>query len=400
MEWIKGGVTAPKGFLCSGLRSGIKRWARDLGLLYSEVPAAAAALFTKSRLKGAPLLVTQEHLRGGRLQAVVVNSGNANCCTGPRGLLDARRMTRLTALALRIPERRVAVCSTGAIGVYLPMGRIERKIQLLVPDLSRQKNLEFAEAIMTTDKKIKEAAVAFKMGRSQGILGAVCKGSGMIYPRLATMLCFITTDVAVERKLLQSLLGRVGEATFNRITVDGDTSPNDTVLLFANGVAGNPRIASAATKSFRQFEKALHHVMEKLSKKIVADGEGATQVAEITVTHAKSDEEALQACRFVANSSLVKTALFGRDPNWGRIAASVGASGVSFLPEKLSVALGEVWLFRKGTPVVSGNHRFKRFFQQHPLKIRIDLGAGRGHASMWTCDLTEEYVRINAHYRT
>ena len=400
MEKVKGGVTAPRGFWASGLRAGIKQLSRDLGLLYSELPAAAAGVFTTSRLKGAPLFVTREHLKGGRLQAVIVNSGNANCCTGKRGIQDARQMASLTARRLGISERLVAVCSTGVIGVYLPMERIRRKIPVLTSELNRKNHLEFAESILTTDKRIKEVAIRFPIGNRMATLGAVCKGSGMIYPRMATMLCFIATDVAIGTKLLQSALKEAGEETFNRITVDGDTSPNDTVLILANGLCGNAPIKSTAEKSFKRFEKALLPVMRELSEKIVSDGEGVTQVAEVIVEHAKSEEEALRACRTVANSSLVKTALYGRDANWGRIAASVGSSGVSFSEERLSIALGERWFLRKGNPLNTRKIRSADIFKQNPLKIRIDLGAGRAKASMLTGDLTDEYIRINAHYRT
>jgi len=400
MERVTGGVTAPKGFLAVGLRAGIKQWARDLGLLYSEVPANAAGIFTTSRLQGAPLFVTRNHLKSGRLQAVIVNSGNANCCTGKRGVWDARRMASLAAKALRISERLVAVCSTGVIGVYLPMERITRKIPVLVSDLDRKNHLEFAESILTTDKKIKESAVRFSLGGKQATIGAVCKGSGMIYPRMATMLCFVATDASVEQRLLQKLLQDIGDETFNRITVDGDTSPNDTVLLLANGVVGNTPIRSTTEKSFKVFEKALLSVMQELAEKIVADGEGVTQVAEVIVEHAKSEEEALRACRTVANSSLVKTALYGRDANWGRIAASVGASGVSFSQEKLSIGLGGRWFLRRGNPLNAKRIHAADMFKQNPLKIRIDLGTGKSSASMLTSDLTDEYIRINAHYRT
>lgn len=400
MEWIKGGITAPQGFWASGLRAGIKKWARDLGLLFSEVPAAAAGIFTTSRLQGAPLPVTREHLASGELRAVIVNSGNANCCTGSRGTRDARRMTALAAKSLGISGRRVAVCSTGVIGSYLPMERIARKIPALVADLSRKKHLEFAESILTTDKRIKENAARFSVGGKRSVIGAVCKGSGMIHPRMATMLCFITTDAAVERKLLQSALKEAGEETFNRITVDGDTSPNDTALLLANGLCGNRTIRSASARAFKTFHKVLFAVMKDLAEKIVADGEGVTQVAEVVVEGARSEQEALRACRTVANSSLVKTALFGRDPNWGRIAASVGASGVAFSQEKLSIALGNRWFLRRGNPLTGTRKSGKSLFKENPLTIRIDLGAGRASASMLTGDLTDEYIRINAHYRT
>lgn len=400
MEKIRGGVTAPKGFLAGGVRAGIKQWSRDLGLLYSEIPAKAAGIFTTSRLQGAPLFVTRDHLRGGRLQAVLVNSGNANCCTGRRGLRDARRMTVLAAKALGISDRLIAVCSTGVIGVYLPMDRIERKVPVLVSDLNRRSHPEFAESILTTDKRIKETAVRFHLGSQEAAIGGVCKGSGMIHPRMATMLCFITTDAALERRLLQSLLKGIGECTFNRITVDGDTSPNDTALILANGLSGNTPIRSATEKSFKAFEKALFAVMMELSRKIVADGEGATQLAEVTVEGARSEAEALRACRTVANSNLVKTALYGRDANWGRVAASVGSSGVPFSQEKLSIGLGNRWFFRKGNPLDARRIHSAEIFKQNPLKIRVDLGMGKASASMLTSDLTDEYVRINAHYRT
>lgn len=399
MERIRGGVLAPRGFLASGVRAGIKKWARDLGLLYSEIPATAAAVFTTNRVQAAPVLVSRQHLKGGRLQAVIVNSGNANCCTGGRGLRDARRMASLTAETLRIPGRTVAVCSTGVIGSFLPIDRVERKIPILVSDLSRKAHLEFAEAILTTDKKIKEVAVRFRLGKGSATIGAVCKGAGMIHPQMATMLCFITTDVAIKRRLLQSLLAQINEQTFNRLTIDGDRSTNDTVLVLANGSCGNRTIDSATSPSFKVFEKALACVMGDLAKKVVADGEGATRVAEVVVTHARSEEEALRGCKAVANSNLVKTALFGHDPNWGRIAASVGASGVSFNPAHLSIAMGSVWFFRRGHPVKPGR-ALRDIFKQDPVQIRVDLGAGAHEASVLTCDLTDEYVRINAHYHT
>ncbi len=400
MEWVKGGVTAPAGFLASGLRSGVKVLARDLGLLYSEVPAEAAAIFTTSRLWGAPLYVTRDHLKGGRLQAVIVNSGNANCCTGKKGIEDAKRMTRFAAKSLGISEKRVAVCSTGVIGVPLPMGRIEKKVPALVSDLSRKNHIEFTESIMTTDKKLKEAAVRFSVRNRIGTIGGSCKGSGMIHPKMATMLAFITTDVAVKGSLLKGLLKEIGEKTFNRITVDGDMSPNDSVIILANGLCGNRPIASQKDHSFKLFEKSLFAVMEALSKKIVADGEGVTRVAKVVVSNAKNEVEALGACRAVANSNLVKTALFGRDPNWGRIAASVGASGAHFSPERLSIALGKVWFLRKGTPARPSERSVKTIFKENPVELRIDLASGKASASMWGCDLSDEYIRINAHYRT
>jgi len=395
MKTLRGGVTAPKGFSSSGLRAGVKRWSRDLGLLYSEKEAVAAGVFTQNRIQAAPLQVTREHLRGGKLQAVIVNSGNANCCTGKKGLKDAKQMTMWVAQALGISSRKVAVCSTGSIGVLLPMTRIERKIPSLVSDLSKRKHLEFAEAILTTDKKIKETAV--RVG--PGILGAVCKGAGMIQPNMATMLCFLTTDLAVERGLLQSLLKSITQETFNRITVDGDMSTNDTVLLLANGLCGHT-LRSPKEKLFKQFEKALWQVMAELAFQIVKDGEGATHVAHVKVEHAKTEQVALRVCQSVANSNLVKTALFGRDANWGRIAASAGASGASFNPERLSISLGGLWCYKKGVPLKIPPHRLKAVFRKNPLPIRIDLGSGRAEASMLTCDLTDTYVRFNANYRT
>ncbi len=400
MEWVRGGVTAPEGFLSSGVRSGIKQFARDLGLLYSQIPATAAAVFTKSRLQGAPLVITREHLKQGRLQAVIANSGNANCCTGKRGLSDAKRMALLAAKALGIPRRWVGVCSTGLIGEFLPMERIARKIPVLVSDLNRKRHLEFAESILTTDKKIKEASLRFRLGKRICHIGAVCKGSGMIHPQMATMLGFFTTDVAVKRTLLQSVLRESVEVTFNRITVDGDTSPNDMVLILANGFSGAEPLTSAGQAAFKRFEKGLLELMELLARKLVEDGEGATRIAQVKVTGARSDAQALRACRFVANSNLVKTALYGRDPNWGRVAASVGASGAFFSPNRLSIAFGGVSCVRRGNPVPGTLRRLKQKAEQSPLEIRVDLGAGKGKASMWSSDLSEEYVRINAHYRT
>jgi glutamate N-acetyltransferase/amino-acid N-acetyltransferase len=394
----------PRGFSFSSAACGLKKSGLDLGLLVSETPAVAAAMFTTNRVQAAPVRLSQMHLRRsrGKMRAVVVNSGNANCCTGSDGYSASEATSRKVARELAaLDPSQVLVCSTGVIG--LPM-RVE-KILKAVPALVRTRTGEpeafsqFTRAIMTTDTRPKWAAANCRIGgKAVRILGC-CKGAGMIQPNMATMLAFLATDAAISPALLSRALRGAVAGTFNVITVDGDTSTNDTVAILANGASGARRIASEGA-DFRKFHAALESACRALALKIVEDGEGAQRVIEIEVRGAPSDRAAEQVARTIANSPLVKTALAGADPNWGRILAAAGRAGVAFDFEDVDITLAGILVCRRG-----GEHPFsERVAHQKMLAkyvpIIVEMRAGRGHARMWTCDFTGEYVNINASYRT
>lgn len=394
----------PPGFSFSSVACGLKKAGLDLGLLVSETPAAAAAMFTTNRVQAAPVRVSQKHLRNsrGRMRAVVVNSGNANCCTGPLGATASVATTRKVARELdRLHPSQILVCSTGVIGVPLRV----KKILKAVPDLVSTRTAkpeafaQFTRAIMTTDTRPKWAAAQCRIGgKAVRILGC-CKGAGMIQPNMATMLAFLATDAAISQPMLSRALRKAVSGTFNAITVDGDTSTNDTVAILANGQSGARRIATE-NADFKSFRSALEKVCRALALKIVEDGEGAQRVIEVEVRRAPSDRAAAQVARTIANSPLVKTALAGADPNWGRILAAAGRAGVSFDFERVDIRLAGILVCRRG-----GEHPFsERLAHQKMLAkfvpIVVDLHAGRGSATMWTCDFTTDYVHINAGYRT
>lgn len=399
MIWIEGGVTAPKGFLANGMAAGIKKYKKDLALVVSQVPAAVAGVFTTNRVKAAPVLLTQSRVAGGQAQAVIVNSGNANACTGPEGLADARLMARAAAEALSLPEEMVLVSSTGIIGERLPVEKILKALPELVKGLGREGHRAAAEAIMTTDTVPKEAAVEFLLEGFTCRIGGMAKGSGMIHPCMATMLAFLTTDVAITPGLLQQALREVVEDTFNLITVDGDTSTNDMVLVLANGQASNPLIEEKGP-AYATFKQALYEVAASLARQIARDGEGATRLIEVQVEGACTKEEARRAARAVAASNLVKAAVFGKDPNWGRIVCALGYSGARFDPEKVAVWLGPVQVVAEGKGTSFDEEEARAALSTDPVIIRVNLGAGEARATAWGCDLTYDYVRINAHYRT
>lgn len=398
MEWAEGGVTLPKGFKASGVAAGIKKSKKDLALLVSAVPASAAGVFTTNLVKAAPLLITAERLRKGVAQAVIVNSGNANACTGPEGYADAVAMAKSAAAALELPEELVLVGSTGVIGQRLPLAKIRAALPAAVAALSEAGN-QAAEAILTTDTVVKEAGVRFPLGGYQCAVGGMAKGSGMIHPNMATMLAFLTTDVAIDAGLLRQALKYAVDASFNMITVDGDTSTNDMVVVLANGCAGNP-VISDFSPEYDTFVAALTAVAVELAKKVARDGEGATKLIEVRVKGARTPADARTAARAIAGSNLVKTAVFGRDANWGRILCAAGYSGAVFNPGLVDIFLGAEQVAANGAGLSFSEERAVRELENDPVVITVDFKEGPYTATAWGCDLTGDYVLINASYRT
>jgi glutamate N-acetyltransferase/amino-acid N-acetyltransferase len=391
-----------KGFQAAGIACGIKAaaGAKDLALIYSAVPAQVAGLFTENKVKAAPVLATRRKVRRGLCQALIVNSGNANACTGERGLRDAEAMAQLTARALNIPHQHVLVSSTGVIGRPLPIERIEGGISSLVGQLSPEGFPDAAEAIMTTDTSPKMVIEQVAVSPGEVTILGMAKGAGMIHPQLATMLAFIMTDAQIEAAALSALLHEGVQSTFHRITVDGDTSTNDMVLLMANGEATHGAL-HPGDGGFRPFKEALFTVMDQLAQAIIRDGEGKTKVITIVVRGAKNVREAERVAFRVAHSPLVKTAFFGQDPNWGRIMAAAGDAGVSFDPKKVSIFFDDVMVVEHGVSAPGGGEeKQRRVLQQEEFTVTIDLHAGSAQASVLTTDLSSEYVRINASYST
>lgn len=398
---IEGGITAPEGFYASGVHCGVKKVKKDLALIYSSVPANAAGVFTTNKVPAAPVLVDKLQFdRSRSFRAVLVNSGNANACTGERGLNDAWSMVKSIAQRLNISEREVLISSTGVIGQYLPMDKLIPGIEEAEIMLDRDGHASAAEAIMTTDKFLKECAVRLTIDGCEISIGGMAKGSGMIAPNMATMLAFITTDANIDADLLPAALKQASDRSFNRITVDGDTSTNDMVLLLANGIAGKTPIRSCDDPRYAEFYEALEYLLVKLSKMIVLDGEGATKFVEVRVIGALTELEAERAARSIANSNLVKTAINGEDANWGRILAAVGYSGIEFQPECVEISFGNVPILGKCYSIDFSEADAKRVLSEKEITITINLNQGEFFASFWTCDLSQEYVSINANYRT
>ncbi len=362
MSTTVNGITFPRGFKAAGLACGIKKDSRpDLALVYSEVPAAAAAVFTTNRVQAAPVTVSREHIKSGSAQAILLNSGNANACTGVKGLADAKTTAGAVASLLNCRPEAVLLASTGVIGVPLPLQAILDSLSALTTRLSTEGGAEAAQAIMTTDTFPKEAAVTVELGGREVRIGGMAKGSGMIHPQMATLLGVITTDAPLGHEVLNAVLHQVIDQTFNRITVDGDTSTNDTVFLLANGCAGGEKITGG--KELEKFSAALYQVASRLAHMIVKDGEGATKFLTIQVVGARTEKEAETAARAVANSNLVKTAFFGEDANWGRILAAVGYSGIDFTPEKTEILLAGLPVFA-GTGLPFSEETAKALLQQ------------------------------------
>lgn len=389
----------PKGFLFSTVEAAIKAPGRkDLALIYSEKEAYIAGTFTTNKIKAAPVKLNIKQIRSGKGQALVVNSGNANACTGKKGIQDAVETAKLVSNGLDIKSSLVYVCSTGVIGTPMPMERVRPKISELTGNLGRSTIQDVAKAIMTTDTFPKIVMKKVKIGSKTGIIAGICKGAGMICPDMATMLCFIMTDSAVEQKTLDKTLSDAVNKTFNTITVDGDRSTNDTVLIMANGMAGNPPITEKS-KSYAMFKNALYNVMFDLAKLIVKDGEGATKFIEIEIRGARSEADAKKAAFSVANSNLVKTALYGNDANWGRIMTALGYSGIMVKEERVEIVLNGLKIVQKGMGTGKDKEANERL-KNREITIIVNLHLGKSSAKVLTCDLTEEYIRINATYRT
>ncbi|MBI5181574.1 MAG: bifunctional glutamate N-acetyltransferase/amino-acid acetyltransferase ArgJ [Nitrospirae bacterium] len=408
MKELSGGITAVPGFLASGIYAGIKKIEKkDLALIFSERPCIAAGLFTKNEIKGAPVLISERNIEKGVGQAIVANSGNSNVCTGKQGVKDAEEMAAITARALNIKSNLVYVASTGVIGEPLPMEKIRKGISDAALSLRRDGGRDAAEAIMTTDTFLKEKAVQINVGSKTITIGGIAKGSGMIYPNLvpvgskqgmATMLSFIATDAKIASKDLKSALRIAVDKSFNMTTVDGDTSTSDMVICLANGMSG---VSITKGKGYKIFQEGLSYVCKELAKMIVKDGEGATKFVEIRVKGAKSFNDAKKIGMAIANSNLVKTALFASDANWGRIMCAIGYSGIKVNVGKIDVLFNNVKMVGKGIGLgEDAEKEAAEVLNQKEFAITVDLRLGMAEATVWTCDFSYDYVKINAAYRT
>ncbi|MFQ3611783.1 MAG: bifunctional glutamate N-acetyltransferase/amino-acid acetyltransferase ArgJ [Fimbriimonadales bacterium] len=391
------GVNFPRGFKSAGIYAGIKKpGLLDLALIVSETPATVAGMFTTNHACAAPVRWSKQVVNCGTAHAIIANSGNANCLTGEQGLRDAERMAALVAQRLGCETIQVVVASTGVIGVPLPMHAIETALPKLFENLSDGDDRATADAIMTTDSFSKRASLEIETPDGTVRLGGIAKGAGMIAPKMATMLAFLTTDAEMDAPSLQACLRRVVERTFNCITVDGDTSTNDMVIALANGASG----VRLSEQGLDAFEAGLYQVCEYLAKRIVRDGEGATRIFAVHVVDAESFEQARQIARTIAESQLVKTAIHGGDPNWGRIIAAAGRAGVPFDPERTHLSLQGVPVFANGRPLSYDEDALVQQLQTEEVEMTLSLGMGHAQATFWASDLTAEYVKINAHYRT
>jgi glutamate N-acetyltransferase/amino-acid N-acetyltransferase len=404
---VSGGICAPKGFKAGGIWCGIKASSRkrDLALVYAEKRCTAAAMFTTNRVQAASVLVSREHLAGGKLRAIIANSGNANACTGEAGLAAARRMAELAADEFAISPKEVAVASTGVIGAPMPIAAIEHSIGALANSLRGDEAGHAAalEAIMTTDTRKKEVSLEIELGGVPVRIGGMTKGAGMIHPNMATMLCFLTTDAAVSREPLDRALRRAVRRSFNRLTVDGDSSTNDTVIVMANGEAGNPPIETDGA-DYEIFAAALEAACVTLARAMARDGEGASKLVTVTVSGAADEDAACTLAKSVASSSLVKAACFGADANWGRVLCALGYSGVEFDPGQTDVRFksraGEITVCRGGASVPFSEEDAKRILSEEEIEIMCNTGTGPGVSVVWGCDLSYDYVKINGDYRS
>lgn len=407
MKIRTGGVTAATGFAAAGIEAGIKYRDRlDMAVIYSERPCVLAATFTTNVVKAAPVMwdkkIVEESAFG---QAVIINAGIANACTGSEGMAYCKQTAQTAAKALHIPEDAVLVASTGVIGMQLPMEKIEAGIEKLAK--AKAETLEAgtraAEAIMTTDTRSKQAAVEIEAGGVKVTIGGMCKGSGMIHPNMCTMLAFVTTDAVISKELLTKIVKEDVQDTFNMVSVDGDTSTNDTLLVMANGMAGNPEIKEG-TKEYEAFKEALHYINEALAKMMAGDGEGATALFETTVIGAATKEDARRLSKAVICSSLTKAAIFGHDANWGRILCALGYSGAVFDPEKIELFFesksGRLRIYKDGTADNYSEEEAAGILSDPEVRVIVDMKAGTESATAWGCDLTYDYVKINADYRS
>ncbi|MFU0831807.1 MAG: Arginine biosynthesis bifunctional protein ArgJ [Oscillospiraceae bacterium] len=405
IQFVEGGVTAAQGFTAWGMHCGIRKNTSkpDLAMIFSSVPCTAAAVYTQNLVKGAPILVTKEHLKDGKARAVIVNSGNANTCNAD-GVEKAKRMCCCAAQVLGIEENDVIVASTGVIGVPLPIEPIENAVPKLAPLLSRDGSLEAAKAIMTTDTVVKNLAVQCTLGGKTVTIGGIAKGSGMIHPNMGTMLCFLTTDAAVSAPVLDSALRAAVEKSFNMVSVDGDTSTNDTCTVMASGLAGNPELTQTSGKDYEVFAEALLELCTALAKMIAKDGEGASRLLICTVTGAKDEENAKKAAKGVITSNLFKSAMFGADANWGRVLCAVGYSGAETDINKINVSFsssaGNITVCKNGSGIEFSEELAKKVLSEDEITVLVELGDGSAQATAYGCDLTYDYVKINGDYRT
>lgn len=398
-EPLPGGVTAPAGFRAGATQAGIKEGLPrlDLAVVVADEPCVAHGLFTQCQVVAAPVIVSRERLMDGRAQGMIINSGGANACTGDQGLSDAREMADLAAARFGLAPDLMLVASTGVIGVPLPMDRLRLAIPALKPD--RSGGNAAARAIMTTDLVSKECALAIEIRGRQIMIGGMAKGSGMIHPNMATMIAVVTTDAALSQDLAAASLSRVADLSFNQVTVDGDTSTNDTLVLLASGASGGP-VLDSGSREAETFEQGLRAVCVELARMIARDGEGASRLVEVRASGARSDAEARRVARAVVGSSLVKAAIYGRDPNWGRIIAAVGNAGVPIDAQAIDIFVGDVQVAARGAGVLFESEVVSEAMGAAEVRIHVRLGQGTGEGLAWGCDLTEGYVKINAEYTT
>ncbi|ADD03386.1 MULTISPECIES: bifunctional glutamate N-acetyltransferase/amino-acid acetyltransferase ArgJ [Thermoanaerobacter] len=403
LEILEGSIELPKGFLASGIFAGIKKRKKDVALIYSEKEANASAVFTTNKVKAAPVILDMERIKKGVAQAIVVNSGNANACTGEKGLEDAINMAKKVSQLLKIDEKNVLVCSTGVIGVPLPMEKVLKGIEVAAETLSTEGGYQAAEAIMTTDTFLKGVTAKLVIEGKTVTMTGFAKGSGMIHPNMATMLSFILTDASITKTALDKAFKETVEKTYNMISVDGDMSTNDTAIILANGEAQNKTIEEG-THEFDIFYRALEHVNKTLAKLIVKDGEGATKFMEVNIVNAKSEKDARLAAKSIVNSNLVKTAIFGEDANWGRILAAVGYSGADFDVNRVDIYLkslkGEIKVCENGGYIFFDEALAKEILKEKEITVTVDMKAGEYSGTAWGCDLSYDYVKINGSYRT
>jgi len=399
---IKGGITAPRGFKAAGIHCGIKSSKKDIALIFSDKPAVTAGLFTTNQIKSVHVLLDLKRLRRKESQAIVINSGNANACNGVKGRDNALKMSEYTAKCLNIDKQGMLVASTGIIGKPLPMNKIKKGIKDISSKLAVNGSRDAAEAILTTDTAIKEVAVDTGIkGRAKDNIkiGAIAKGSGMIAPNMATLLAFITTDACIEHEELFTGLRECVNTTFNMLSIDGDMSPNDTVIIMANGTSRNKRI-KFNTPEYKKFTDALNYVCAYLTKKIAADGEGATKLVEVQIKGARNIKDARRAAKAVANSNLVKTALNGCDPNWGRILSSLGAARIKIKPGEIDITINSEAIVHNSISTNFSQERLHKTLKVKEIIITVNLNIGDYSSTAYTCDMSEEYVKINAHYHT
>lgn len=394
-----GSITSVRGIKAAGINCGIKKQKKDLALIYSEVPCNTAGTFTLNKVVAAPLVISKEIInKKKKVRAILVNSGNANACTGEKGLANAVKMQQYCAEKLGLQPDEVIISSTGVIGQQLPMQKLISGINTISGTIDYCQGNEAAEAIMTTDKRKKSFAVKVKLSKGEVTIGGICKGSGMIMPNMATMLAFLTTDVHLEPDLLQHLTTDVVNESFNKISVDGETSTNDMVVLLANGLSGikiNPN-----DEDYKMFRSALLAVCKEMAKSIASDGEGATKLITISINNAKTKKDADSIAKTLANSPLFKTAMNGNDANWGRIVSAAGNSGADFSPEKVTIKFDELLILKPNFTNGFDEEEAKKILSKDNVTVSLDLNEGEESSTWWTCDFSEEYIKINANYRT